>query len=362
MEQQQIVTGTPPESASAAPTPPRRRTRVLVVDDDPIVATGFRRLEASPQHPFRYEFAESCAKAVDALLLDPPTLVLADYMLGDGHGTDLVGQAIGIPVVIMTGYGSEHVAAEALRAGVSDYLIKDGSGGFLDLVAPTLERVLQRKRAELAERQRMEELAQTRRENRALEHFASILGSALATSLENVVAHVEELLTERAVSGDDSARSHADAALHNAARAREHVAQILDYARLMTESASRKDVDSALVLRDACGEFATVFEGGTVRLVVDPLPIVTVHPKALRMLWTGFVRRALRRRASTITVSANRAPPGWEFAIADDGSHSTDDDSVTMAIARRVLERHGGALRVESPAKGGSAVVFTLPE
>ena len=57
-------------------------------------------------------------------------LVIADYLLPDGCGLDLTGNAehpeeVGFPLVILTGYGSEKIAVAAFKSGAMDYVIKD---------------------------------------------------------------------------------------------------------------------------------------------------------------------------------------------------------------------------------------------
>ena len=57
----------------------------------------------------------------------PPDLVIADWLLPDGEGLDLLrgGTLAALPpIVIMTSHGSERVAVEAMRAGAADYVVK----------------------------------------------------------------------------------------------------------------------------------------------------------------------------------------------------------------------------------------------
>lgn len=57
-------------------------------------------------------------------------LVIADYLLPDGCGIDLSGNAdrpldVGFPLIILTGYGSEKIAVQAFKSGAMDYVVKD---------------------------------------------------------------------------------------------------------------------------------------------------------------------------------------------------------------------------------------------
>jgi predicted transcriptional regulator/CheY-like chemotaxis protein len=57
-------------------------------------------------------------------------LVIADYLLPDGRGLDLAGDAespqeVGFPLIILTGFGSEKIAVQAFKSGAMDYVVKD---------------------------------------------------------------------------------------------------------------------------------------------------------------------------------------------------------------------------------------------
>jgi PAS domain S-box-containing protein len=102
--------------------------RVLLVEDEPGHAELARRAFESREG----EFLVAVAETVDAARVAihggmPPDLVIADWLLPDGEGLDLLrGESAPAmpPVVIMTSHGSERVAVEAIRAGAVDYVVK----------------------------------------------------------------------------------------------------------------------------------------------------------------------------------------------------------------------------------------------
>ena len=67
------------------------------------------------------------------------------------------------PIVMVTGTGNERIAVEAMKLGVSDYLVKDLEGGFINVLPLVVGRAIEQRRL-LREKQRMEkELAQAQR-------------------------------------------------------------------------------------------------------------------------------------------------------------------------------------------------------
>jgi len=101
---------------------------VLLVEDEPGHAELARRAFESQAGAFDVEIAETVGAARAALHGGtPPDLVIADWLLPDGEGLDLLrSESAGAmpPVVIMTSHGSERVAVEAIRAGAVDYVVK----------------------------------------------------------------------------------------------------------------------------------------------------------------------------------------------------------------------------------------------
>jgi PAS domain S-box-containing protein len=102
--------------------------RVLLVEDEPGHAELARRAFEAREGEFVVALAETVDAARAALHGGmPPDLVIADWLLPDGEGLDLLrGESAPAmpPVVIMTSHGSERVAVEAIRAGAVDYVVK----------------------------------------------------------------------------------------------------------------------------------------------------------------------------------------------------------------------------------------------
>jgi signal transduction histidine kinase len=107
------------------------------------------------------------------------------------------------PTVMVTGTGNERIAVEAMKLGVSDYLVKDLEGGFVNVLPLVVGRAIEQRRL-LREKQRMEkELAQAQR-MRAIGQLAAGIAHEINTPtqyigdnarfLQNAFADVGELL------------------------------------------------------------------------------------------------------------------------------------------------------------------------
>ena len=108
------------------------RQQILVVDDDLTVQevlTFFLRGAYDGSH------ATTGANALMKLHRDPVDLVILDHRLPDRTGLDILRELksirLSLPVIMMTGYGSEWICAAAFKLGVTDYLQKPVSAGDL---------------------------------------------------------------------------------------------------------------------------------------------------------------------------------------------------------------------------------------
>lgn len=118
--------------------------KVLVVDDDEMDREAIRRFVQREDLPYELIMLDSCRSALDYIQRQRADIVLLDYSLKDGTGIDLLPyfQEVNVPVVFVTGNGSERVAVEAMRQGAADYLIKDVERNYLHMMASTIGKVI----------------------------------------------------------------------------------------------------------------------------------------------------------------------------------------------------------------------------
>ena len=98
---------------------------ILVVEDDNNHALLIQRSLEETSEEYRLVRVDTIAAAMAATEKHSPSLILTDYRLPDGEGIEFISLANGAcPVVIMTSYGNEQVAVEAMKIGVQDYIVK----------------------------------------------------------------------------------------------------------------------------------------------------------------------------------------------------------------------------------------------
>ncbi len=140
--------------------------------------------------------------------------------------------------------------------------------------------------------------------------------------------------------------------------------------------------------RGRCGRApaprASLAEAGAT-VTVGEMPVVMADPTQLEQVFANLVGNAVKYRRPgvppAITISAHRVGPMVQFAVQDNGIgieaeyfdrifemfrrlHTNDNTSGTgigLAVVQRIVERHGGTIRVESVPGEGSTFFFTLP-
>ena len=152
---------------SVGPEGPTRGT-ILVVEDDPGIA-HLERLRLS-RAGFGVVLAATSAEARRRIERGGVDLMVMDYKLKGDHSSgldlfyELRDNGLGLPSVLVTGFGDESLLVRALRAGVRDFLPK--TPDYLDYLVPTIERVMTQVRTE---RQLEDERARRIREQAARE-------------------------------------------------------------------------------------------------------------------------------------------------------------------------------------------------
>jgi len=138
---------------------------ILVIEDDKVDQMAFERFTKNNDFPFTYQLVDSIKDAKEALQNNTYDAVVSDYFLGDGTTFEILDLKIDIPIVVVTGTGSEEIAVNALKKGAFDYLIKDIDGYYLKTLVITVQNAIHRFNTEKELKkyhQKLEELVEER--------------------------------------------------------------------------------------------------------------------------------------------------------------------------------------------------------
>lgn len=161
---------------------------ILLVDDSEHDQLSYQRALRESGYAFR--IAPALASGLALVAECQPDVVLLDYKLPDGDGLSFIrhlkerdsGDAP--PVVMLTGSGDEAVAVSAMKAGASDYLIKDVAGRHLKLLPAVVERALRERDSRLVRREAERQL------QLAASVYLNILEGVVATDPDGIIVSV----------------------------------------------------------------------------------------------------------------------------------------------------------------------------
>ncbi len=246
----------------------------------------------------------------------------------------------------------------------------------------TLNTTLEQRVAErtAAAEQRATEL---KRSNEELEQFAYVASHDLQEPLRAVASYTQLLRQRFAGKLDEDGDLYLTHLMAGAARMRALINDLLDYSRLGRQSLDRVAVDTSALLDTALADLHASLEESGAQVTRGPLPVVEADASQLGQLLRNLLSNAVRFRsevAPRIDVQAQRAEGLWRFAVKDNGIgierryhekifvifqrlHGRDrpGTGIGLAICRKIVERHGGKIWVESEPGAGATFFFTLP-
>jgi two-component system sensor histidine kinase/response regulator len=241
--------------------------------------------------------------------------------------------------------------------------------------------VTERRQAQQALARKVDELA---RSNAELEQFAYVASHDLQEPLRMVASYTQLLARRYQGRLDADADEFIGFAVDGAARMQTLIQDLLAYSRLSTRGQSFTATDATAAcdaaLRNLRGALAET--KGVVS--VEPLPTVLADSTQLTQLLQNLIGNAIKycdHRTPKITVAARRDGDQAVFSVNDNGIgiepqyfdrifqmfqrlHTRDSYSGTgigLALCRKIVERHGGRIWVESRLGEGSTFLFTIP-
>ncbi|MEK0446377.1 MAG: hypothetical protein RLZZ399_1698 [Verrucomicrobiota bacterium] len=226
-------------------------------------------------------------------------------------------------------------------------------------------------------------LAELERSNADLAQFAYIASHDLQEPLRGVAGCVSLLEKRYGAQLDAGAKELIQHAVSSASRMQTLINDLLAFSRVGTHGRPFEPTDCNAALKLALSNLGTALEETGAIISSDPLPSVWADPVQLTQLFQNLVGNGVKfceGRSPRVHVSARSEGGTWVFTVQDNGIgidpqywerifvlfqrlHSRSEYSGTgigLAICKRIVERHGGRIWVESEVGKGSTFFFTL--
>jgi len=341
---------------------------MVVVDNNGAIVLANGQAETR----FGYDTGELLGRQVTTIVPDGVADRLPEYDLASPAGA--IGQPPGADTEVI---GRRKDGTEfPIEIMLSPLAIAEGI--FLTAV---VRDVSVRKAAQENLRQKIDELA---RSNVELGHFAYIASHDLQEPLRMVASYTQLLSRRYKGKLDAEADEFIAFAVDGASRMQRLIEDLLIFSRVGTAGTDLVDTSSDVALEQALQNLQAAIQDSGAVVTHDSLPRVTADGTQLVQLFQNLISNAIKyqdRGTPTVHVSAARqGATNWSFAVKDNGLgiegkyferifgmfqrlHKRDDFSGTgigLAICKKIVERHGGSISVESEPGQGSTFSFVL--
>ena len=278
------------------------------------------------------------------------------------------------------GFLLENVELQESHAGLEQQVAERNHE--LSKVNGNLEKeILEHTRVEAVLKQTMEELS---RSNQELEQFAHIASHDLQEPLRMVSGYTQLLERRYKDKLDSDANEFIGYAVDGAKRMQTQINDLLAYSRVTTQGKSFVATDCSNIYDIAVGNLAASIEESGALVTRDYLPTLPADATQLVSVFQNLIGNGIKyhgEQPPQIHVSAVESGDEWVFSFKDNGIgiesdfierifvifyrlHSKNEypgTGIGLAICKRVVERHGGRIWVESEPQKGSTFYLTLP-
>lgn len=364
--------------------------RALIVEDSEYDTQTMLRELRRGGYEVEYERVETRSAMEQALSERTWDLILCDYTLprfsaGDALRT-LQQSGLDLPFIIISGTIEEENAVDMLKAGAHDFIVKGRMARLLPAIERELKDAETRRLQREAEVQRQELMARLEAINSEIERFTYLAFHDLRAPLITIKGFAGALEQDLEAGRHDQALRDIQRIGGAADRMDEILSDLLEFARIGRVRRPSEDIDSQQLVQEALQKLDGLIRAKSVTVKVSPdLPQVHGDRVRLREVFENLIENAAQytsdQKEPLIKIGTRWQDDQQVIFVSDNGQGvdpryhnrifelfekldpNTQGPGIGLALARRIIEVHGGKIWVESGGEGqGSTFCFTLPE
>lgn len=266
-------------------------------------------------------------------------------------------------------------------ANVTITAIRDADGQLRGFAKVTRDMTEKR----LAEQRIQQAMAELARSNAELQQFAYVASHDLQEPLRAIAGCVQLLQQRFGGKLDGRADEYISHAVDGATRMKALINDLLEYSRVGTRANTLRPTDCGEVLKAALANLQTMVVEKKAIVTNGPLPTITADESRMVQLLQNLIGNALKftaDRTPEVHLAARHVDQAWQFSVRDNGIgiepqyrerifgvfqrlHTRREypgTGIGLAICKRIVERHGGKIWVESEPGKGTTFLFTIPD
>lgn len=224
-----------------------------------------------------------------------------------------------------------------------------------------------------------------RRSNAELEDFSSVIAHDIRGPLCSISMAAKILSFRDAVKTDSESKDWIDSIVAEISQVSTLIERLLSYARVGAGKVKLTSCDCETVLDTVRQALRMQLEEAGAQLTHEPLPTLHADPQLIAQLLQNLIENSIKYRGSNpprIHLSATAMAEGWRLSIRDSGIGISPEEcrrifdrfyqgatgrpstgaGIGLATCKRIVERHGGRIEVQSEPGHGTTFSFVIPD
>ena len=220
-------------------------------------------------------------------------------------------------------------------------------------------------------------------QNMEIEQFAYIASHDLQEPLRTIINYTGLFNKRYQGKLDENADKFLAAISGATSRMQSLIRDLLDYSRI-EKGTAKAEVDCNLLLKEISDDLAVSLTDSGTKIIADDLPVISGYVSGVKSLFQNLISNAIKFKrngvAPVIKITAESKETEWLFVISDNGIgikkefynklfiifqrlHNKEEypgTGIGLAQCKKIVELHGGEIRVESEYGKGSNFYFTI--